>query len=241
MGMAELQRVLFRDRNLGAYLVLDDLAAACRDAGAALAPSQREGCRVLAAWNRTSDLDAPGAPLFREFWRTTKDIRNVWRVPFNPADPVTTPAGLNMADAQVREAVFGALGAAVDLLAKNGFAADATLATAQVKQTNRGPVPVHGGDEFEGVLNKVETQGQPAIGPKGYDVNYGSSYIQTVSWDERGPVAQAILTYGQSSDPASPFAFDQLQLFSRKQWNPLPFHAADVAAQQVGPTLTLRR
>ena len=240
MGMNELQQVLFRDRNLAGALVMPDLAAAC-GAGGAASPAQTEGCQALAAWKRTSDLNDAGAPLFREFWRKAKDIPNVWRVPFNPADPVATPAGLNLADPAVKTAVFGALGDAVDLLRRSGFAPNATLAQAQVKQTNRGPVPLHGGDEFEGVLNKLETQGAPTIGAKGYDVNYGSSYIQTVSWDARGPLAQAILTYGQSSDPASPFAYDQLALFSRKQWNVLPFHPADVAAQQVGPTLRLKR
>lgn len=239
MGMRELQQVLFRDRNLAGALVVPDLLESCR-AGTA-SPTQAEGCAALAAWHRTSDLNDPGAPLFREFWRKAKDIPNVWRVPFDPADPVATPSGLNLADPGVKTAVFGALGNAVDLLKRSGFAPDATLAQAQVKQTPHGPVPLHGGDEFEGVLNKLETQGVPTITPKGYDVNYGSSYIQTVGWDAAGPVAQAILTYGQSSNPASPFAYDQLALFSRKQWVALPFHPADVAAQQVGPTLHLER
>ena len=53
--------------------------------------------------------------------------------------------------------------------------------------------------------------------------------MQTVTFDARGPVAQAILTYGQSTDPASPHATDQLRLFSRKQWPALPFHPEDVA------------
>ena len=88
------------------------------------------------------------------------------------------------------------------------------------------------------MLNKVESQGQPVIGPNGYAINYGSSYIQVVGFDERGPVAQALLTYGQSSDPASPRAFDQLPLFSQKKWVPMPFHRADVEAQRVGaPTV----
>jgi acyl-homoserine-lactone acylase len=65
--------------------------------------------------------------------------------------------------------------------------------------------------------------------------------VQTVTFDARGPVAQAILTYGQSTDPASPRATDQLQLFSRKEWPKLPFHPEDVAQAQVGPTLKLTR
>ena len=63
--------------------------------------------------------------------------------------------------------------------------------------------------------------------------------MQVVGFDERGPVAQAILTYGQSSDPASPHAYDQLPLFAAKQWHPLPFHRADIEAQREGAPLRL--
>ena len=46
-------------------------------------------------------------------------------------------------------------------------------------------------------------------------------------------------TYGQSSPPDSPYAFDQLTLFSRKRWLPLPFYPADIAAMRIGEPLTL--
>ena len=239
MGAAEVRTVVFRDKNLGGMLVLDDLAAACGANAAALTKDQAEGCRVLAAWNRTNTPDAKGAPLFREFWRKAKDIPKVWRVPFDPARPVVTPAGLDMAAAQTRDAVFKALGDAVVLVRTAGFAADVPLADAQSRTVRGQKIAIPGGDEFEGVLNRVESQGQPAIDAKGYNINYGSSYIQTVTFDERGPVAQAILTYGQSSNPASPHSYDQLPLFSAKQWNPLPFHRADVEAQRVGAPLQL--
>jgi len=83
------------------------------------------------------------------------EIHNVWRVPFNPTDPINTPSGLNMGDASV--------------------------------------------------------------------------------------VAVGMLTYGQSSDPASPFAYDQLEPFSRKQWPALPFHRSDIEAQRIGPQLVIVR
>lgn len=63
--------------------------------------------------------------------------------------------------------------------------------------------------------------------------------MQVVTFDARGPVAQGLLTYGQSSDPASPRAYDQLPLFAAKQWHPLPFHPADVQAQREGKPLQL--
>ena len=79
------------------------------------------------------------------------------------------------------------------------------------------------------------------IGKGGLSIDYGTSYIQAVGFDARGPVAHAILTYGQSTDPASPHATDQTRLFARKEWPRLPFHADEVARERVGEPLRLRR
>jgi acyl-homoserine-lactone acylase len=231
--------VLFRDRNLAAMLTLDDLAAACRAQEGSLAAEAREGCTVLSRWSRVNDIDARGAPLFREFWRKAKDIPNVWRVPFDASAPVTTPAGLKMDDATVSAAVFKALTDAVGIVKAAGYRADVALGQAQWRDVRGQRVPIPGGDEFEGVLNKVETQGQPQLDQGGYRVNYGSSYIQAVTFDARGPVAYALLTYGQGSSVESPHAYDQLPLFSAKRWVTLPFHAEDVKAQRVGAELVL--
>ena len=103
------------------------------------------------------------------------------------------------------------------------------------------PVPLHGGDEIEGVLNNLGDRAKPGITKRGIRIDYGTSYVQTVSFDERGPVAQAILTYGQSTDPGSPHQTDQLWLFTSKRWPRLPFHPADVAGQQLGDAVVLVR
>jgi acyl-homoserine-lactone acylase len=239
MGVDEVRQVIFRDRNLAAMLVLPDLVAACQESEATLSPAQREGCAALAHWDRTNNVDSHGAPLFREFWRQAKDIRDVWRVPFDPKQPVATPSGLKMADPVVRAAVFKALDEAVGIVKAAGYPADVALGQAQFRDVRGQRVQIPGGDEFEGVLNKVETQGQPHLERGGYRVNYGSSYIQAVTFDANGPVAYGLLTYGQSSSAASPYSYDQLPLFSAKQWVKLPFHREDVAAQRVGAPLVL--
>ena len=232
IGLAELQTVLMRNRNFAATLVLDDLLAACANAPA----EAQEACTALRGWNRTDNLDASGAHLFREFWRKAKDVPNVWRVAFDPKDPVATPNGLRMTDDTVRAKVWEALAGAAAESKKAGFALDAALGKVQVKPTPQGGIAVHGGDEFEGVLNKIETL---PFGPKGLEPVYGTSYVQTVTFDDRGPVAEAFLTYGQSSQSDSPRAFDQLPAFARKEWPKLPFHPQDIAAQKVGEVLRL--
>ena len=103
------------------------------------------------------------------------------------------------------------------------------------------PIPLHGGDEIEGVLNNLGRQEVAPINAQGLRIDYGTSYVQTVTFDERGPVAEGLLTYGQSTDSASPHANDQLRLYSAKKWPRLPFHADEVARSKIGETLVLRR
>ncbi|MBC7395424.1 MAG: penicillin acylase family protein [Variovorax sp.] len=239
MSAADLRSVIFRDKNLAGALVMNDLAAACAESASTLTADQAAGCRVLTAWDRTSNAASRGAPLFREFWRAAKDMPGVWRVAFDPAQPVTTPAGLDMATPAIRTAVFKALAEAANTLRVAGFALDTPLGNPQSRLVRGEKIGLHGGEEFEGVLNKLSTQGQTAIDSKGYNVNSGTGYLQVVTFDERGPVAQGLLTYGQSSDPASPRAYDQLPMFAAKQWQPLPFHPADVQAQRQGRPLQL--
>ena len=199
MGIDEVRGIILADHNLAGNLVINDLLAACNSGGDNLPPEAREGCGVLAQWDRTSTAESRGAPLFREFWRKAKDLPGVWRIPFDATKPVETPSGLNMADARVNAAVIKALSDAVGIVKAAGYPVDVALGQAQYRDVRGQRVAIHGGDEFEGVLNKVESQGQPQLEAGGYRINYGSSYIQAVTFDARGPVAYGLLTYGQSS------------------------------------------
>jgi acyl-homoserine-lactone acylase len=231
-----IQEQLLGNRNLMARVLLPDLLAACGQA-----PSQeaKDACTALVAWNRTSELNAKGAPLFREFWRTASTIPNVYRIPFDKASPVATPAGLNMANAEIATKVWDALAGAVKKMRAAGFAHDATLSQVQRFVLTEEPIFFHGGDEIEGVLNNVGDRMAPGITSRGLRIDFGSSYLQTVTFDERGPVAQGLLTYGQSPHKDSPHQTDQLKMYAAKKWANLPFHAEDVAKQRVGEALRL--
>jgi acyl-homoserine-lactone acylase len=237
---ARVQAQLFENRNFMARVVLPDLLAACASAPPAAAEA-RDACAALRGWDRSNNLEARGAHLFREFWRSARAIPGVHRIAFDPAQPVATPAGLKLDDAAVAAKVWEALAHAATQVRSAGFALDAPLGTVQRPLITEEPIALHGGDEFEGVLNNLGNQFAPGVSAKGLRIDYGTSYVQTVTFDARGPVAQAILTYGQSTDPASPHATDQMRLFSRKQWPVLPFHAEDVARERVGAAIELVR
>jgi acyl-homoserine-lactone acylase len=233
-----VQQQLFGNRNFAAHLVLPDLLAGCGAEGVP-APA-REACTVLAAWDRRNNLESRGAHLFREFWRGARTTPRLWRVPVDAARPLSTPEGLNLADAEVAAKVWEALGQAVGRLRAAGLALDAALGQVQRPLITEQAIGLHGGEEIEGVLNNLGNQFAPSVSNRGLLIDYGTSYVQTVTFDDRGPVAQALLTYGQSSNPASPHATDQLRLFSQKLWPVLPFHAEEVARQRLGVPLVLK-
>jgi acyl-homoserine-lactone acylase len=236
--LARIQAQLFGNRNWVARAVLPDLLAACATTPT-LGHDAKAGCAALRGWDRLNDSGSRGAHVFREFWRGAMNTPKLYRVPFDKAQPTATPLGLNMADAEVAAKVWAALEGAVKKVRASNLALDATLGSVQRPAITPEPIALHGGHSIEGVLNYLGEG--PGWGAQGYRIDYGTSYVQTVGFDARGPVAQALLTYGQSTDPASPHVADQLRLYAAKQWPRLPFHAEDVARERVGEVLRLTR
>lgn len=206
-------------------LLADDVVALCKrpDMPADLAAA----CRAVERWDRYAELDSRGALLFREFWNRARLIPNVFAIPFDPADPMRTPRSLAVADDGVRAALVVALRDAVAALAAQGFAPDVAIRDAQRISINGKLVPVAGGDWYDGVLNLNLTRKVPGVGYEPFD---GASYIAVLGFDARGPAADAMLVYGQSSDPASPYYFDQLDIYAAKKPYRLPFFRADIEA-----------
>ena len=166
---------------------------------------------------------------------------NVYREPFNKARVLATPAGLSMSDAATATRVWGALGAAVKKMRDAGFALDAPLGQVQRVVFSNENIPLHGGDDIEGVLNNVGDRARPGLSKDGIRIDYGTSYVQTVTFDDRGPVAQGLLTYGQSTQAGSPHQTDQLRMYAEKRWPQLPFHPEDIDRQRIGQPLILRK
>jgi acyl-homoserine-lactone acylase len=178
-------------------------------------------CPALRGWDRHDNLDSTGTHVFREFmFRRPAD----WlATPFDPADPVNTPRTLNP-----NPAVLQALGEAVRLLRDNGIPFDAPLGALQSEPRGSERIPIHGGDEREGVFNMIIA---PFQGPAGYPkVIHGSSFVMVTSFTTHGPDSRAILTYSQSTDPTSPYFADQTRMFSRKQWVRIRFTERDIIA-----------
>lgn len=233
LQLSDLQDLMFVNRVHAAELTLPDLLPACK---ASVDPTVAQACGVLAAWDRRANLDSRGAVLFREFWRVAQGVPNLWRVPFDSHDPMHTPSGIASGAMPSMLAALKDVGANMKAL---NVPLDAKLGDYQGELRNGARVPLHGGlGDPDGTYSTLMMG--PVLTAAGYgNVAYGDSYIQAVTFDAKGPVAQGMLVYGQSTDPNSPYYADQLTVYSRKEWPTLPFNAASVNANRVAKTTTL--
>lgn len=235
-----LRELLYQATNYTAQLIADDVVAQCQgvedwsvydeEAGEGVTLAE-EACNVLAAWDRRYQVDSVGAHIFFEFWRDFNGTPNQWAVPFNPADPVNTPRDLNTADGEVVDAVLRALVSASGRLADAGIPLDRPWGEVQYDEKNGERYGIHGGSGafmFSAIYS-------PLVDGEGYsDIFTGNSYIHAVTWDESDcPDAYAVLTYSQSTDPASDHYADATALYSQSGWIDMPFCEADRDAQEL--------
>jgi acyl-homoserine-lactone acylase len=192
---------------------------------------------VLAAWDKTSNVDSVGNHIFEEFVKRLPSggllpSPRVWMVPFDPDDPLNTPRDLD----EKSGAVIKAMKDAIAFLRSKNIPMDATWGSLQVAG-DRGapPIPLGGGlGDQAGNANALASKGPVANGSYFRPITYGSSHIQAISFLTGGGVdAHTILTYGQSDDPTSPWSSDQTVMFGHKQWVDFPWTPAQIAAQEI--------
>jgi acyl-homoserine-lactone acylase len=225
--------MVFANKSLAAELALPALIAL-----AEADPATRPAATALKGWDGRFDNDSRGAYLFHLIWSKAAALPALWQTPFSLKDPVNTPNTLNTGGetGETLKAIIAAIiTGAMAKSAKANVALDARWGDIQQAPRGDALISVHGGDGVHGVLNVQRSQ--PA--PFGITPVHGSSYVQVVTFSDTGPIADAVLSYSQSSDPASPWYADQTRQYSAKQWNRLPFTAAEIEAARVGETLTL--
>ncbi|MGW7298861.1 penicillin acylase family protein [Streptomyces sp. NPDC054829] len=234
LTVRDLEAQQFANRVPAAGLAAKDAATACAALPGGTATGSNGAsvdvsgaCKALAAWDRSMDTDSRGALLFDRFWRkltATVPAAQLWQVPFSAADPVATPNTLNTS----APGFATALADAVAELRAAGIALDAPLGRNQYVVRGGDRIPVPGGTEGLGVWNKIEPVWDAAKGAY-TEVTTGSSYIQAVGWNgTRCPVARTLLTYSQSSNPASRHSSDQTRLFSGEKWVTSRFCEKDI-------------
>ncbi|NJO14052.1 MAG: penicillin acylase family protein, partial [Rhizobiales bacterium] len=219
----------FANKSLAADMTLGEIRVLCTVAGE-LPDAAVRGCAALSGWDKRFEANSRGAALFRAFWAKASRLPGLWQVPFDPADPVNTPRALAIEGAK-GDKLMAALADAVAELDAANIALDAPWGEVQRVFAGNEAIAIHGGPGTLGILNMQESV---AI-PNGLTPRHGTSYIQIVGFDDAGPVADAILSYSQSANPASPHHADQTRAYAEKRWHRLPFHADAIAAQTISP------
>ncbi|MGB5810221.1 MAG: penicillin acylase family protein [Polyangiales bacterium] len=243
-----MREVMFQSRNIAGELTRDDVVAICKGVGdwsaagcgdgaadpySANPTEAAEACTILEDWDGLFNIDSVGPALWRNVWFRMNNTDDLWAVPFDADDAVSTPNTLNDDDPAVIEAVRCALGGGVDFLVAESIPLDRPWGEVQFRWNGdrSEQIPVHGGSGgfMWSVISSNFVEGE------GYsDIPTGNSYIQTVTWDETEcPDAYAVLTYSQSTNPDSPHYSDWTELFSAKTWNDMPYCPDDVEADKV--------
>jgi acyl-homoserine-lactone acylase len=236
-NITNIRQLHYGAANYAAELILGDVVQICSGVTdwapySDNADTVASACSVLADWDGTHQVDSVGGHVFYEFWRVASRTANLWAVPFDATDPVHTPRKLNTADPAVVEAVKQAIADGVDRLVAAGIPMDRPWGEVQFVEKNGERIPIHGGSGS--MMFSVITS--DLVDGKGYaNIVHGNSYIQAVTWDESDcPDAYAILSYSQSTDPASPNYADATKLYSAGGWIDMPYCEAARDAQETG-------
>ncbi|MDY7066745.1 Acyl-homoserine lactone acylase PvdQ [Pseudomonas extremaustralis] len=224
IGVADLQNMVMDNEVYLAGQVMPDLLEFCAKHLGTDAATLQPLCKRLKDWDRHANLDSGlGLVHFIDLIEHLRPVPDAWRVAFDPIHPLTTPRGLAIERAPVAKALREAMLASSADIAQRGLSADSRWGDIQV----RGQTPIHGGPQELGIYNAMQTVPR-ADGKR--EVVSGSSYLQIVTFDDHGPRAEGVLTFSESSNPASKYFNDQTQAFSQKKLRPLPFTDAQINA-----------
>lgn len=188
--------------------LLDDLAKAVEQHGDA---AGREAMNVLKAWDRKTDAESRGAVLFVTWW-SMMGRGNHFSVSWDPDKPLSTPDGLND---PVKAA--SVLSQAAHVVRKRYGRLDVPYGDVFRLRMPGLDLPGNGGSGDLGIFRVLEYQ--PDQDGR-YHTEWGDSYVAAVEFSQ--PLrAQALLSYGNASQPGSKHRGDQLILLSEKKLRPV--------------------
>ncbi|NLT87883.1 MAG: acylase [Pseudomonas lactis] len=221
ISVTDLQDMVMDNEVYLAGQVMPDLLTFCANQLGTDANALQPLCTSLKNWDQRANLDSGvGLVHFINLMQHLQQIPDAWRVAFDPAHPLTTPSGLAIDRAPVAKSLLEAMLASSAEVSKLG---QTRWGDIQVS----GQTPIHGGPQEVGIYNAMQTVPR-ADGKR--EVVSGTSYLQIVSFDDKGPNAVGVLAFSESSNPASAYSKDQTQAFSEKKLHPLPFTEAQIKA-----------
>ena len=186
---------------------LDDLLAAIKQYPDSVA---QRAAAVLQQWDKATNVDSRGAVLFARWSDMLRDT--MFSIPWNPAQPITTPDGLK--DPQKAVALFSKAATEVEKMYGTLDVAWGEVNRFKIGEYN---LPANGGSGNYGIFRTMYFV-KNTNDNKGYAVG-GDTYVAVT---EFGPKVKAmvLLSYGNATQPGSKHIGDQLSLLSQKKLRP---------------------
>ncbi|AZV27018.1 acylase [Pseudomonas syringae] len=235
VSVQDLQHMVMDDQVFLATQVVPDLLKFCASQPDAALKSV---CSSLKAWDGRANLESGvGLVHFQTIMQAMQESPQAWRVAFDPKDAQHTPRGLAIEKPEVAKALREAMLASAESATKMGLTEKTRWGDVQVVSSGGQQTPIHGGPGTLGIYNAI--QSVPREDGK-LEVVSGTSYLQVVTFDDKGPHAQGLLAFSLSSDPASKYSRDQTEAFSKKQWSVLPFTEQQIKADPQYQVQTVR-
>jgi acyl-homoserine-lactone acylase len=171
-----------------------------------------QAAAVLKTWDHEANNDSRGALLFDAWARRFLAGAN-FAVPLRNSEPLTTPRGLKDPAAAVRMLEE----AAAENMKKFG-SLDAPWGDFMRLRIGKTDLPANGAGGNLGTFRVLQF-GQPDAASKRAAV-MGDTFVLCLEFSNP-PRAQALVSYGNSSQPGSPHHEDQLLLLSQKKLRPV--------------------
>jgi acyl-homoserine-lactone acylase len=228
-------------RSLPAERALPGLREICEnavteDGGVINGVNVSGACPVLNAYDASATLESKGAWLFQEWFQRAPNTQvGFWDHPWTASEPVYTPNTLNTSLQASKEA----LATAVSSMQTRGIPLDATVGEVQHAPKSGAPALPgcsDGGNCFAAIGSVFPTPTSTQA-----EVTGGTSIVMfTELKGGQEPLTKALLSYGQSEDPTSPYYEEQTQRLSKNEWIKLPWTPASVTEDEIAPPVHLK-
>jgi len=197
-----------------AHRFLDDLLAAVEQFPDSMAV---KAATILKAWDKSANADSKGAILFQQWF--AKMNGEMFAKPWDLAAAVSTPDGLKDPKKSVELLVL----AAKEVLKKYG-SLDVAYGDVNRFRANNVDYPGNGGSDRLGVFRTMYFREDK---DKKNMAWHGDTYVAITEFGKKVK-ANVLLSYGNSSQPGSKHAGDQLQLLSQKKLRPALLEKSEI-------------
>jgi len=187
--------------------ILDDLLLAAEKNGNNIV---KNASKVLETWDREANANSRGAVLFHAWVREIGF--KMFAEPWSDKTPFTTPDGLANP-----EAAISALEKSAKKIMKEYGKLDIPWGEVYRLRSGGKDLPANGGPGWMGIFRVL---GFALDEDRLFQANSGDSYVAIVEFSD--PIrANVLLSYGNSTQPNTPYRGDQLELFSQKKLRPV--------------------